>query len=707
MQNILIKIIFLFVLIPAQLVLAEVSDKEMNTFLSAIKEKEDKELLIASPQFEKCKADLEAFRKGDGDTDKAQKDIKNKLRDCVAKEVLGKDGDEDSEKKLTDLAKTMGLESYNKQAASSAKSMREYLSERLEEAIYGKKKADANKLTKLKKQKFVNHEIYYDLYAEQIGKNTLLEISRYCLENFGYEKKESFVGDIKKTTIGKTVQYLGLVLDDVTEKVSPRKSEKLIDEYQVNEQLKANPTVFYEARNKLTSFNWKDAKEYEVCTLDTDKECKQQFKDEDGNPKPYRSIHLVSRLKDAEFELSKDDKKKELIKNRYQACATIVIHNMCEVYRCNNIYNSSSPEFDRKYCKTLGIDKLGGNAVKDPADVSYANLNLDTSNTTGSMACNLRKRLEEYRVVLQRVKDIKAGDLDDLKLYDTRASGFDHNESYDGQYSPTGKSSFDNLTSIGSQELSKNVDAITKSEAEAKELREKCFDPYGDNKFKLKVDASTIAACEVLTAKLDQTKFDTIQLDTEAKAQARIKQINSLKNKTELEQFLKDNGLNKYIGRLNKLADDPTALKEIKLLIEQDYKSKRMALVDSLKAKFEKERKIKISEKGGNKQANEDLRNDVANQTIADIEQHKKRVEILFEYSNIVSSYLTLKDSDDADKEVGTSSTGRLAEVSTNVKLGDYFSSEDEGSGSKGGIDYLGAIAQILTIGEEKEDKTN
>src|SRR5690606_7042060 len=95
--------------------------------------------------------------------------------------------DDEQIKKITD---SLGLEGFNVNATQSAISMRKYLKERLDQAIYGTKNTD---ITNFKESQYVGHEVFYDLYETQLGKNVLLEVSSYCLENLREKKGTKLV----------------------------------------------------------------------------------------------------------------------------------------------------------------------------------------------------------------------------------------------------------------------------------------------------------------------------------------------------------------------------------------------------------------------------------------------------------------------------------------------------------------------------------
>jgi hypothetical protein len=699
----------------------EVSEKELNTFLEAIKEKKDEELLISSPDFEKCQTDLENFRK---QTDGGENGVvyKDKLKECVKEMILGEDGVEGSNEKLLKIADNLGLESYNKGASSSSTSIRDYLSKRIYKAIHGVDR-DKKDLTQFKDRKIVNHDIYYQLYAEQVGKNTLLEVSKYCLENFGLENKEDFL--YISSVTGKKTDENGQPILDISYKsmdfikesnemnthleevknLNPNsKADKKWIEY--SKRLEIDEEAITKKINEVTSgaFNgasleslWKNQgnkiKEYQACTGKTEKDCEYLFKD----GAPYRSIFVNSLLKDIEFKLSAQDPEKKLIKARYGFCATNVVKNMCEIYKCNNVYDTFNETIVSNCKETFDITVSKGQKLfsTDDPNSKVKEIELESKNIKGAVACNLMRRLKEYRVVLKTIKEIKK---DNQKFISKTGINNEGNEVFNGS-----KGVIDKLTSISSKELVENVDSLKNAEENAANLREECLvNENGGNEldgFKFKPDAMEKEVCAPLVAKMDAAKFQVITLDTEAKTALRLKQIEDLTDEEQLKKYLEENNLEQYIGQMGELGID-----KIKNIISADFKAQRMALVDSLKERFKKEKEIQIgSQKDDAENIMKGLQNDVANQTIADIEQHKKRVETLFEYSNIVSSYLEVNDED--GNKVGSNEAGRHIEFEKNENVeNDYFSNDESSGGSGGSLDYLQALGQIVGIPEEEKN---
>jgi hypothetical protein len=720
-------IITIFTILISNTAFSEkVSDRELNTFLEAIKEKKDEELLIASPQFDDCKELLGQF-KNETDGGETGNKYKKQLGDCVKDKILGKDGVEGADKKLLEIASKLELESYNKGASSSASSIRDYLSKRLYKAIHGVDR-DSKKLADFKDRKIVNHDVYYQLYEEQIGKNTLLEVSKYCLENFGLKNdkddflyivtkkgqddsgKETSISTYKKHSLITQSTGFNNALIEVKnlKSTATAKSVDYSKRFEINKD--AVDTVLTEIKAGVVPTNsisnlWKEQgdkiEEYQACTAKTEKECDKIFKI-DGTTKitPYRSIFTNELLKNIEFKLAANDPEKELIKARYGFCATSVVQNMCEIYKCNNSYDVSNEKIVTNCSEKFGItvsrtQKLFSTNENNPNAAKVDSIELKSDSQKGAIACNLMRRLQEYRVVLKTVNEIQKDNKNHMAV--TGINNEEGNTVFTG-----GKGAIDKLTSISSVELVENVDSLKNAEKNAATLRETCLEPNdGGNEldgFKFKEGATELEACAPLVAKMDSAKFETIKLDTEAKTALKLKQIEDLTDKEQLEEYLRENNLDHYIGKIKDMEID-----EIKNLVSADFKSKRMALVDSLKERFRKESQMQVgSQEADAQETFKGLQNDVANQTIADIEQHKKRVETLFEYSNIVSSYLGIEDSD--GNIVGSNVVGRNVEFEKNENVkNDYFNDQESSGGSGGSLDYLQALELIVGIPKDDE----
>lgn len=673
MKNFKAKYFLLLIMLPLIAIGQEskVSKKEVSTFLQSYIGKEINQTILSSDGFKECfEKGQKVFdnpKKADASIEDKYKARNEEIRKCTADKFINLPDDQ-----IQSLANQFQLESFDKKAAKSATSIRAYLSKRLEEALYGQiRDANGNPI-KLSERQYTDHSNFYQLYMEQIGKNTLLLASQYCLENFGAAQKDSLVQIVPGTNRESLKIIRGAIV-------------KSGDEYTVADDLKDK----FDAKDDLITVKgfWRKSSElveYEVCSGDENCE----------NEKGKRSVKLVTALKNASFKLAETNV--EAVSDNYKFCAGQVIRNMCEVYKCNNIYKNNPDNKDK--CNDFDIT---------PSKVANPSTEPDKRNTTGQVACNLMEQLRSYRRALLATKEIQNQLSGQNAAGRTVIQGMGIN-----QYNNSGDKSIDNLTSISSTELTENVGDIANAEERAKELREQCLeetDP-GTNQIKLKEGAAQKAECKEIMAQLSAEDIANITADSEAKTDLMVKRLDGLENssKDELIKFLQENNLNEYLSKLEGESDEKgnkkATLTEKKLieLIKNDFLTKKNAELDAIKQRFQNEMKIASGETTD--ASSEKAANDVASQTVSDIEEHKNRVQTLFQYSNIVSSYLDVtggENGSDAPEQTANV-TGRRLEISDSknpddTKLLQYFS---EGSDQKstGGtrFDYNDVFSAII-----------
>lgn len=651
----------LFIFISAVYGQSKKSEKEL--FIQAIKEEEISDQLKNDKTFAECAKIAEAEN-----ADAAAQ--KQATKDCYEQKIESL-----SEEDITKLADKMNLKSYDRDAAKSATSVKDYLEKRLNDAIYGK---DAE----LKKTKNVSHDIYVELYESQVGKNILLEISQYCLENLGSRgSKYSVIVGGKEYSVVQYDEDGKIIYDDN-------------DSYLYN-----TGTDGLDSSVSLV--------EFQVCREDTPKKC-DLISDEDKKDKDLsRHPQLLSLLKRKLFEVAKEDPAK-ILGDRYKSCA-LKVKDMCEVYRCNNSYNALTPEAIISKCvKLLGLGSPESQKEyrETIAKRSGKSISLDSktsSNSNGVIACNLESKLKDYRKTLIALEATK-GEYKQMKTDNTKSFGA---QDFDVDIKKVSKRSINELTSISSTELTQKVSEISGSEDKAKELKEKCFDGGIFN--------SEDEVCQELSTNLDKDKLQSIKDEEEVETAVYLKKIEELKadgKKEELDEFLKEQGLEKYVGNLADLTEE-----QMIQIVKDKYRAERMAAVNSLNERFNEENNIKPSDE--KKDATDEQLNNVATQTLSDIKNHKTRVETLFQYSNIISSYLEVEE---VDKD-GKTTSGGSNYVSRNLEIEDLkkdktgsadqnileqYSSDNGDSGSSGNSD-AGALVNVdfldKVLGNTEDEK--
>ena len=161
----------------------EVSDGEIkNHFAALVKDTEVENKLHATPEFATCR-DKNKFDPKIASDPAKLKDA----TDCFTDKLKGK-----SDAELKKLADSLQLESYGLIKSKNVKDINEYLANKMIKALTGQDPAEKNQ-AKIKEQllfrnqKFVDQSVFIELYINQLGKNALLEVSRFCFENLRHK----------------------------------------------------------------------------------------------------------------------------------------------------------------------------------------------------------------------------------------------------------------------------------------------------------------------------------------------------------------------------------------------------------------------------------------------------------------------------------------------------------------------------------------
>jgi hypothetical protein len=694
--------------------------QDAEKYLGTIKAKKVSEQILSAPFAKEC-AQVNQVVEGQnglefGDDPNNVK--RGEYEKCIATAI-----DKISNEDIKKVSNKMNLKAYDKEAAKSTTSIKEYLQKRLHKAITGIDPDDKEPQIKsfddkriLAHEKVVDHGIFYQLYAEQIGKNSILQVSRYCLENFGGSKPQQMYFGGNKDRFINLLKYpnTGTAFDKF-EQIEPDSDAITTN---LGDYVKTPPksmsigiwssTVNHDGDSKTPKV--REVNEYEICTLPTKIQCDKKFEvlatTRSAYIKKYRHINIVEAIKNAEFLSAEVTRKTEIISDRYGYCVSLIIPQMCNLYKCNNVYDENSDPKDILNCKNMfriDVSTGGKESTSGLVKDSNGNLSLNVSSTqdksTGSIACNVQNRLKEYKLVLTQIKELQA----DLKKGKTTGSSIDYLQA---RLRQRGKGKDDinigEMTTISSKEIGEGVSEFKDGEDNAKELSEKCMNP---TTHELLPGADKMDECKSLFATIDKEGLDNINLAEQAQAALKLKEIASVEGRKELEEFLKRNNLSEYIKKGDLTYEDIDLLK---VKVAQEFKAKKMALVASLQEKFNTEAKLtKENSNATGVDPNIAFEGQIAQQSISDIKEHKKRVETLLQYSNIVSSYLVFKDKDDND--VGSNVVGLNAEMN-NKKDDDkylkYFSAESSESGY-GNVDYLQFIDGVIGNIKEEEKPAN
>ncbi|MBL7665590.1 MAG: hypothetical protein JNM93_10695 [Bacteriovoracaceae bacterium] len=222
-----------------------------------------------------------------------------KRNECIKKDFDAQLDSTDDEK-LKKLSNGLGLHKFGLIQDNTSNNIRAYLSERLESALYGeeyvknkKTKADALKATS--NHKYVDHGVFYDLYADQLGKNLLVEVAAYCLENYDETNGTEVEYDAKK---------------EVIDKISQKKLDTMLKDNQ--EDVQKNYTKCISSINKSCEKYREDLEKHNSILADDKQNLSgiDQISDEQFKQQGRLACKLVDRLKSYKVAIQKTEEAK-------------------------------------------------------------------------------------------------------------------------------------------------------------------------------------------------------------------------------------------------------------------------------------------------------------------------------------------------------------------------------------------------------------
>ena len=156
------------------------NNNDKNQILSSIKDVEVVYTLKKTSEYSNCAKDY-TFQAGADDATRSA-GLK-KAQECFLKEI----NQNNDPKKLEELSNKLGLQQYGLVQSNSSKEIQSYLNDKLYQALTGidRKEQDQKKqieAMKFKNMKQVDQSVFIQLYKNQLGKNALAEISRFCFE---------------------------------------------------------------------------------------------------------------------------------------------------------------------------------------------------------------------------------------------------------------------------------------------------------------------------------------------------------------------------------------------------------------------------------------------------------------------------------------------------------------------------------------------
>jgi hypothetical protein len=651
--------------------------EQNKEYIASLRSRVIEDHIIDSETYKQCYDKL-------SDTNTDPETLKTEVRNCVSNEIANA-----SKEDLEKLQSSLEIKDIEISGAKTSDNLQAYLQERIHDAIHGP--GSYNK-KKLKELKYVDQKQYFYLYRSQIHKNITLDLAKYCLENVGSSQGPEYFVNFKMDSGNLSKEDFG---SNKFLKTDTAKYEQYqLATYNSNED-KYDPKDFNAiTASALLSTSGNDFgqkfKEYNFCPSINHGSTPEDLKDP-CHRTHARGPELIDQLKKYELEQSKT--KPDDLAQRFLVCSRVVLQNACEVYRCNNTYDwkkfdpSKEDTINKKlkYCKNnLGIDltssannqtDINGNTIVSVDDIAKKN---------GQHACNLISKIEGYKKTLKQVDAVLA-DLDEnFKV----RHGYAVESTFKGEYRGgrgDDEKKIDEMTTVASKELSTKVEQFSKNKEAAQELRQKCMDENGQ------VINLTDPDCQGLAMNPDQVKsMRAATLQAEAETQAYLKRIEELKgNDEDLKTFLAKHGLESYIGQVGALPDE-----EIIEVLKTKYKADRQAVISTMNDKL-----YDII----NKQDESEITQEVANEKIAEIDSKKERLETLFNYANIVTSYVQLEAEDGSGassnamaRNIEAQGFDEYAEDTEEVKQYESFFDRQDDSSDSGNEDRFYSTETLI-----------
>ncbi len=152
-------------------------DALSKRFVTSVKDAQVDSRFLQEPEIQQCITDFPI--PSDLKNQAAIRDAQQKAADCVRRK-LSSDVDPS---RLNKLSSDLQLEAFGVVKDKSNAEIVNYLSGRLEKALYGK---ENGKVKRLGDQNIVDQKVFVDIYETQLGKNILLEVSNYCYNRLDF-----------------------------------------------------------------------------------------------------------------------------------------------------------------------------------------------------------------------------------------------------------------------------------------------------------------------------------------------------------------------------------------------------------------------------------------------------------------------------------------------------------------------------------------
>lgn len=283
-----------------------------DRLVSTLKETQVDAQLAESPVFKTCLEQNKLTKEDLADPVASADKIKAKQRtvnQCLKDQLQSQDP-----KEIQKVSDSLELDKYGLVKNKDTATLINYLAGRIELALYGENECtDPTKFCAPKKIKLVDHKAFYELYDAQLGKNLLLELSKYCYQDL---RPISITASDGSTRFKDWQTYLSLGI------ITPKEIEKSLTD--TGYQLPTTNTDAKDAKAVYTDFakqlqdaglsNGANGKKFMenlfgVCQQAISVLCQSRMKQSPGTSDPANNIDITATANAKNSDSARNDNK--------------------------------------------------------------------------------------------------------------------------------------------------------------------------------------------------------------------------------------------------------------------------------------------------------------------------------------------------------------------------------------------------------------
>lgn len=166
------------------------SDQEISRkLMSVARDIKNDEILKGATQLDECRTAFQSEYKPSSGTSSSNNAAITKLESCLQRKI----GTGESAKRI---AEGLSIDTYSVNSSKSVANVTDYLTKSLYRQLTGVNLDERDQATRIKSlsiknKKQVDQKVFFELYKNQVAKNALFEISRFCFEDFRNSLKTS------------------------------------------------------------------------------------------------------------------------------------------------------------------------------------------------------------------------------------------------------------------------------------------------------------------------------------------------------------------------------------------------------------------------------------------------------------------------------------------------------------------------------------